>query len=251
MLTDKQLGKLENELLERKEQLQNHLDNDKETLHNQTEQERYGELNTVDNHPADLGTELFERSKGLALDEHAETEMEKVEEALSAMEEGTYGKCKECGKEIEYERLEVLPSTLYCIEDTPEKSLSTDRPVEEEVLTPPKNDSFIKGRHDEVKDYQDSFQEAGRYGTSETPSDFQGTYDDYDSMYQDGVRSNDGNTEDIDSFSATDIEGKNRKVVPNEKMEKFEDNLDREDMESPLGDIPYKEGDSYVSDKKK
>ncbi|WP_409251755.1 TraR/DksA C4-type zinc finger protein [Bacillus sp. SCS-153A] len=251
MLTDKQLGKLKDELLERKKQLQQHLDNDEKTLHGQSEQERFGELSTYDNHPADLGTELYEREKGLALDEHAETEMEKVEKALSAMEDGTYGKCKVCGKEIEYERLEVLPTTLYCIDDKPEKTRATDRPVEEEVLTPPNNDSFIKGRQDEIKDYQDSFQEAGRYGTSETPSDFQGTYNDYNSMYQDGVRSNDGMTEDIDSFSATDIEGKDRKVVPNEKMEKYEDKLDREDLESPIGDIPYKKGDSYVSNKKK
>ncbi|MGD6804936.1 TraR/DksA C4-type zinc finger protein [Rossellomorea aquimaris] len=251
MLTDKQLGKLKDELLERKEQLQRHLDNDKETLHNQSEQERYGELNTADNHPADLGTELYEREKGFALDEHAQSEMEKVQEALSAMEDGTYGECKVCGKEIEYGRLEVLPTTLYCVKDTPEKSLAGDRPVEEEILTPPKNDSYIKGRREEVIDYQDSFQEAGRYGTSETPSDFQGTYEDYDSMYQDGVNSNDGNTEDIDSFSATDIEGKDRKVIPNDKMEKYEENLDREEIESPLGNIPYKKGDSYVSDKKK
>jgi YteA family regulatory protein len=251
MLTDKQLGKLKDELLERKKQLQQHLDNDKETLHGQSEQERYGELNTYDNHPADLGTELYEREKGFALDDHAESEMEKVKQALSAMEDGTYGKCKVCGKEIEYERLEVLPSTLYCKDDTPEKTRATDRPVEEEVLTPPKNDSYIKGRRDEIKDYQDSFQEAARYGTSETPSDFQGTYDDYDSMYQDGIRSNDGNTEDIDSFSATDIEGKDRKFVRNEKMEEYEDKLDRENLESPIGNIPYKQGDSYVSDKKK
>ncbi|WP_456274894.1 TraR/DksA C4-type zinc finger protein [Bacillus sp. AK031] len=251
MLTDKQLGNLKEELLERKNQLKEHLQNDKETLNGQSEQERYGELNTYDNHPADLGTELFEREKDFALDEHAESELEKVEKALAAMEDGTYGKCKVCGKEIQFERLEILPTTLYCKDDTPETTRATDRPVEEEILTPPKNDSYIKGRRDEIKDYQDSFQEAGRNGTSETPSDFQGTYDDYDSMYQDGVRSNDGNTEDLDSFSATDIEGKNRRVTNNKKQEEYEEKLDRENLESPIGDIPYKKGDSYVSDKKK
>lgn len=251
MLTDKQYSHLKDELLQRKKQLEKHLKMDKEALNNQSEQDRSGELSTYDNHPADLGTELFEREKGFALDEHAESELEKVDTALSAMDEGSYGKCKVCGKEIQYERLEVLPTTLYCKDDTPEKTLGTDRPVEEDILTPPKNDSFIKGRKDEIKDYQDSFQEAGRYGTSETPSDFQGAYDDYDTMYQDGVRSNDGNTEDLESFSATDIEGKNRKVFHNKKEEEYEEKLDRENLESPIGNIPYKKGDSYVSDKKK
>lgn len=36
-----------------------------------------GELSSYDNHPADTGTELFEREKDIALNDHAEYEVEK------------------------------------------------------------------------------------------------------------------------------------------------------------------------------
>src|SRR5699024_11236237 len=54
--------------------------------------EAIGELSSYDNHPADLGTELFERGKDLALTDHAESELERINEALHALEEGSYGK---------------------------------------------------------------------------------------------------------------------------------------------------------------
>lgn len=49
-----------------------------------------GELSSYDNHPGDLGTELFERGKDLALVDHAERELEKINEALHA---ATMGPC--------------------------------------------------------------------------------------------------------------------------------------------------------------
>ena len=51
-----------------------------------------------DNHPADMGTELFEREKDIALNVHAGSELDKVDNALQAMEDGSYGKCEVCQK---------------------------------------------------------------------------------------------------------------------------------------------------------
>ncbi|MEV4619045.1 TraR/DksA C4-type zinc finger protein [Asanoa sp. NPDC049573] len=36
-------------------------------------------------------------------------------EALQRMNEGTYGICQHCGQHIPLERLEILPSTRYCV----------------------------------------------------------------------------------------------------------------------------------------
>ena len=41
-----------------------------------------------------MGTALFDREKDLALHEHAESELGKVDIALEAMAEGSYGKCR-------------------------------------------------------------------------------------------------------------------------------------------------------------
>ncbi|MEM0374423.1 MAG: TraR/DksA family transcriptional regulator [Sulfolobales archaeon] len=40
--------------------------------------------------------------------------IDKINDALRRIEEGTYGKCKVCGAEIEIERLEAIPYTDIC-----------------------------------------------------------------------------------------------------------------------------------------
>lgn len=39
-----------------------------------------------------------------------------INEALRRLEEGTYGYCEECGREIGIKRLKVLPFARYCVE---------------------------------------------------------------------------------------------------------------------------------------
>jgi DnaK suppressor protein len=40
-----------------------------------------------------------------------------VERAMAKMDDGTYGICERCGKEIGEARLEAMPATRYCIDD--------------------------------------------------------------------------------------------------------------------------------------
>ena len=39
-----------------------------------------------------------------------------VERALAKMDDGTYGQCEACGKEIAEPRLEAMPATRFCID---------------------------------------------------------------------------------------------------------------------------------------
>jgi len=39
-----------------------------------------------------------------------------INEALRRLDEGTYGYCEECGREIGIKRLKVLPFARYCVE---------------------------------------------------------------------------------------------------------------------------------------
>jgi DnaK suppressor protein len=39
-----------------------------------------------------------------------------VERALAKMDDGTYGRCERCGKEIGDARLEAMPATRFCID---------------------------------------------------------------------------------------------------------------------------------------
>lgn len=47
------------------------------------------------------------------LSKHKET-LQKIDEALRKLKEGTYGICEECGDEISEERLKILPFAIYC-----------------------------------------------------------------------------------------------------------------------------------------
>ena len=40
----------------------------------------------------------------------------KIKEALTRIEDGTYGDCEECGEKIGHERLEARPVTTLCID---------------------------------------------------------------------------------------------------------------------------------------
>src|SRR5688500_3547438 len=84
---------------------------------NEGEQNGTDELATVDQHPADAGSETFEREKDMAILNNLEEQVSEIEKALARVDEGTYGTCEACGKPIGDERLEVVPTARYCVED--------------------------------------------------------------------------------------------------------------------------------------
>jgi len=107
-------NKFRKKLLEEKQELQNTLANMEEGALDIPLQDSISELSMYDNHPADLGSETFERSKDMALREQTELLIRKIDGALAALKNGTYGICDTCGVEIPMERLEAMPSTTMC-----------------------------------------------------------------------------------------------------------------------------------------
>lgn len=68
-------------------------------------------------HPADIASETFERSKDLSILLGVEAGLVDVERASDRLASGTYGICEACGKPINPGRLEVLPAARYCTKD--------------------------------------------------------------------------------------------------------------------------------------
>ncbi|MGE7186040.1 TraR/DksA C4-type zinc finger protein [Peribacillus sp. NPDC006672] len=249
MATKQQMHKFKKELLQEKAELGNRIKNDERSVLDKSQTESVGELSSYDNHPADLGTELFEMERNQALDEHGQYEMDKIEEALNAIEEGSYGHCKTCHTEIPIDRLKAIPSTLYCVEHAPERPTAQDRPVEEDILIPSKGDDFENRHGNEIVDKEDSFGEVAKFGTSETPSDYTGDHDNYNDLYKIEGETN-GFPEDYEGFAANDIKGENRVNMPNKKQKEYENTLDEGNIDSKLGDIPYNQKDNYINEKK-
>lgn len=181
-----------------------------------------GELSSYDNHPADMGTELFERGKDVALNEHAEKELEQINSALHAIDEGTYGICVECGANISFERLEIVPTTDRCFNHADDQTFTRDHPVETEVFSPNINPDEVTEETQVGYDAEDAWQEVSRYGTSETASDFYGDRDDYNEMYPNSDELI-GSTEVVEELLTANIDGSFTGVTPNHYKYEKED----------------------------
>ena len=69
-----------------------------------------------DPNTAEGGSLTIELEMELSLAKNAEDLLGKVDEALTRIEEGSYGDCSECGTPIPVARLDVLPYTKFCVE---------------------------------------------------------------------------------------------------------------------------------------
>ena len=72
---------------------------------------------TFDNHLADAATATLDREIDYSLEENEVRMLAAIDAALARIEEASYGRCEQCGKEIEEERLEAIPWTTLCIDD--------------------------------------------------------------------------------------------------------------------------------------
>lgn len=166
--------------------------------------EAAGELSVIDNHPADMGTEMYERSKDAALTELLERQLREADLALARMDEGTYGICRACGEPISPERLQALPSTEYCVSHVPD-----DRTLRYE---------FVDRDSPRLAEGEDIWQTVERYGTSShspvMPNCHYGVMDDDGGA---GAEEDGWNeyVEPIESFLVTDMYGKNPAFVRN------------------------------------
>jgi RNA polymerase-binding transcription factor DksA len=79
-----------------------------------SEDEASSNLSHVPIHMADLGT--YEREFTLGLLENEEQTLEDIAAALGRIEQGTFGHCEGCRKEIPKDRLHALPYARYCVE---------------------------------------------------------------------------------------------------------------------------------------
>ncbi|WP_127016345.1 TraR/DksA C4-type zinc finger protein [Anoxybacter fermentans] len=145
-----------------------------------------GELSGYDNHPADHGDITFERGKDIALRDNYRLLLDLIDDALEKIDNGTYGYCDRCGKEIPEERLEAFPYTTMCkgCKETWENyDPPRERPVEEEFLSSPYNRTFTDDTENVAFDGEDAWQKVARYGTSNTPQDVPGAITSDDAFY--------------------------------------------------------------------
>lgn len=75
------------------------------------------ELSGADQHPADLGSEMFERERAVSILQRVEAKLADVHRALHRLDAGTYGTCEACGRSIPTARLRARPAARFCLDD--------------------------------------------------------------------------------------------------------------------------------------
>jgi RNA polymerase-binding transcription factor DksA len=65
--------------------------------------------------PADQGAESYEQESAFSLLRNQEETLGEIDEALSRIEQGRFGRCEECGAAIPRPRLNTLPFTRHCV----------------------------------------------------------------------------------------------------------------------------------------
>lgn len=78
--------------------------------------EATGELSTYRTHIADLGSDTYQKEIAAYLTTQETQILIKIDKALRKIEEGSYGKCERCEKEIDLPRLEAIPYAEFCID---------------------------------------------------------------------------------------------------------------------------------------
>jgi len=178
-------------LLEQKKAIENTINSMKEN--DTAEQDKYSptELSNYDNHPAEIGTDMFQTGINMALRVHEEHLLKDINDALNRIEIGTYGKCAFCGVNIDTDRLEAIPYTRLCKKCEDEKTvdhevLSKSRPNEELVLDAPLGRKYLNRREDDEHEGMDYFNDLEKYGSSDSPQDLGGYYD-YEEFYSNEI----------------------------------------------------------------
>lgn len=149
------------------------------------------ELSFYDNHPSDSASEMFDMERGIALEKNEMAILKKIDDAIKSTQDGSYGICKACGKEISIDRLEFIPYTQYCIDcEKKQNSLKPtekkDRPVEENVLGSPFGYGYNDfDCHEDIEyDAEDTYQDVEMYNKIKNIPE---SYDEDEEEYTDKI----------------------------------------------------------------
>lgn len=243
-INSSQLNELRARLLAEKRTIEKRLEANNHYGLKQSERDMTGDLSTSDNHPADMGTDVYERGKDVALNELSELRLSDISNALASMATGQYGTCKACQAPIAYERLEAVPTTSFCKDhaNLSGNIAQRERPIEEAFLSPPFGRTSIDEHSDlNFFDGEDAWQIVESWGTSDSPAmaEHPDEQSDYEHMFIEADE-HDGYVESIESFLATDIYGHTLPVIKNRKYRQY--------MDSNEGDHTLEVGKDFDDD---
>ncbi len=122
----------------------------------------YSELSFRDNHPADLGTEVFMMEQERGLKNSTANTLAEIEDSLEKIENSTFGLCNICGNEIDRERLDTIPYLKLCINCAEDKKISKEN-NKRRLTGANLIESYNRSKKDVEFDDEDSYQAVARF----------------------------------------------------------------------------------------
>ncbi len=101
-------------IVEKRREILEELDTLKESMMDTTTGEYVSENSTYSLH-MEQGTDAMEREKTFLFASRESKFLNYLDDALQRIERGEYGRCTDCGKLIEKERLEAVPHAQLCL----------------------------------------------------------------------------------------------------------------------------------------
>ncbi len=77
--------------------------------------EASGDLSTHPLHMADISSDTYERELSMSLASAEQEVLYQIDDALTRMDDGTFGICQQCDKPISMSRLKAVPYGPLCI----------------------------------------------------------------------------------------------------------------------------------------
>ncbi len=186
-------------------------------------------LSAYDNHPADLGTDTFEREMDVGIERGLAHHLREVTRAMDKIGEGTYGVCDRCHLTIGEERLRARPESIYCFPCQQEEEQNFI-PVPHRVIPMPFGDRPDIHRDVVQTDGEDIWQSIAQWGSSNSPQDTPPAVD-YHETYV-GFDESIGFVEQVESV--VDENGEPLLDAVREKMKRRANTTDEESDEYPL-----------------
>lgn len=188
-MDDYKLNKYKEILLEEKERIEKILENRSINVEDGISNYPEDELYNIDNHPADIGTEVFMREQDEGFKISYKDKLEEIENSLSNISDGSYGICISCGEKIAEERLDLIPYAIEC-NNCMERESGGEKRYEslgQEYIT--KRDG---GRETVQFDREDVYQEVAEYekipkDPSHSTGDLMGVLDDEEDKKTDNL----------------------------------------------------------------
>ena len=76
----------------------------------------HSKTTSMPNHMAELGSGNFDQGLTLSLLGNEQDTLDQIEAAIERIEDGSFGRCEECGAKIPQSRLKAIPYAALCVQ---------------------------------------------------------------------------------------------------------------------------------------